>query len=137
MGRDEEKTFAGWNIDFNVWSARKRTEKLEYMRRNPLTRKLVGHPKDWLWSSWSIDEKGKDGLVPIDPVGREHSEVNEFRREKVPARKCGVRGTPTHLVIWRRGHPSHDSNPSPRVRMEMPGRSEQESRDLRVWRRHI
>jgi len=68
MGRDEEKTFAGWNIDFNVWSARKRTEKLEYMRRNPLTLKLVGHPKDWLWSSWSIDERGKDGLVSIDPV---------------------------------------------------------------------
>ena len=40
--------------DFNVWSARKRKEKLEYRHRNPVTRKLVEHPKDWPWSSWSF-----------------------------------------------------------------------------------
>jgi len=40
--------------DFNVWSAKKRKEKLEYMHRNPVTRKLVEHPKDWPWSSWSF-----------------------------------------------------------------------------------
>jgi putative transposase len=38
--------------DFNVYSARKRREKLEYMHRNPVTRQLVKDPKDWVWSSY-------------------------------------------------------------------------------------
>jgi putative transposase len=54
--------------DFNVWSAKKIREKLEYMHRNPVTRKLVEHPKDWPWSSWSFYAKGEAGLVPIDVV---------------------------------------------------------------------
>ena len=54
--------------DFNVWSERKVREKLEYMHANPVTRKLVGHPRDWPWSSWSFYAKGEAGLVPIDPV---------------------------------------------------------------------
>ncbi len=37
--------------DFNVWSERKVREKLDYMHRNPVQRKLVSHPKDWPWSS--------------------------------------------------------------------------------------
>jgi putative transposase len=55
--------------DFNVWSEKKVREKLEYMHANPITRKLVEHPKDWLWSSWSFYAKGEAGLVTIDPVG--------------------------------------------------------------------
>jgi hypothetical protein len=31
----------------NVWSLKKRVEKLHYMHMNPLKRKLVDHPKDW------------------------------------------------------------------------------------------
>ncbi len=54
--------------DFNVWSAKKIGEKLDYMHRNPVTRKLVEHPKDWPWSSWSYYAKGEAGLVPIDAV---------------------------------------------------------------------
>ena len=54
--------------DFNVWSANKRKEKLEYMHRNPILRGLVAHPKDWPWSSWSFYANGEQGLVPIDPV---------------------------------------------------------------------
>lgn len=37
--------------DFNVYSAAKRREKLEYMHRNPVTRRLVYDPRDWVWSS--------------------------------------------------------------------------------------
>jgi hypothetical protein len=33
-----------------------------------VTRKLVKHPKDWPWSSWSFHEKGEAGLTHIDPV---------------------------------------------------------------------
>ena len=33
--------------DFNVYSERKRVEKLNYMHANPIHRKLVKDPKDW------------------------------------------------------------------------------------------
>ena len=52
--------------DFNVWSSRKLREKLEYMHANPVKRKLVEHPREWPWSSWSHYEKGEDGLIAID-----------------------------------------------------------------------
>ena len=54
--------------DFNVWSYGKWKEKLNYMHANPVTRKLVKHPKDWAWSSWSFYEKGEEGLISIDRV---------------------------------------------------------------------
>jgi hypothetical protein len=52
--------------DFNVWSAKKFREKLDYMHRNPVERKLVTHPKDWPWSSWSFYEQGEEGLIRMD-----------------------------------------------------------------------
>ena len=54
--------------DFNVWNKKKLREKLEYMHTNPVARKLVDHPKEWPWSSWSFYAKREAGLVPIDPV---------------------------------------------------------------------
>jgi putative transposase len=54
--------------DFNVWSEKKVREKLDYMHANPITKKLVEHPKDWPWSSWSFYETGEIGLVTIDPI---------------------------------------------------------------------
>jgi putative transposase len=52
--------------DFNVWSHKKKIEKLEYMHMNPVKNKLVEHPKDWPWSSWSYYAKGDEGLIRID-----------------------------------------------------------------------
>ncbi len=54
--------------DFDVWSIRKKKQKLDYMHANPGQRKLVKHPRDWPWSSWSFYEGGDAGLVKIDPV---------------------------------------------------------------------
>ena len=54
--------------DFNVWSLKKRVEKLHYMHMNPLKRKLVDHPKDWPWSSFSFYTDLKSGLIRVDPV---------------------------------------------------------------------
>jgi len=54
--------------DFNVWSQKKFVEKLQYMHMNPLNRKLVAHPKDWLWSSFSFYARRDSGLVRIDPM---------------------------------------------------------------------
>jgi putative transposase len=52
--------------DFNVYSAAKRREKLEYMHRNPVTRRLVKDPKDWVWSSYSSYSGRGTPLVEID-----------------------------------------------------------------------
>ncbi len=54
--------------DFNVWSLKKRVEKLHYMYVNPLKRKLVDHPRDWPWSSFSFYSDLKSGLIRVDPV---------------------------------------------------------------------
>lgn len=53
--------------DFNVYTRRKMKEKLEYMHANPITEKLVEHPRDWPWSSWSNYARG-EGLVKIDTM---------------------------------------------------------------------
>jgi len=47
--------------DFNVWTEKKRIEKLRYIHRNPVTRGIVASPQQWLWSSfrWYLNrEKG-------------------------------------------------------------------------------
>jgi putative transposase len=67
--------------DFNVWSERKVREKLDYMHRNPVQRKLVSHPKDWPWSSWSHYEKGETGLIRIDTLGEENGSPSSARQK--------------------------------------------------------
>ena len=52
--------------DFNVFSARKRTEKLRYMHRNPVKRGLVQNPEDWAWSSYRHYLTGIEGVVEIE-----------------------------------------------------------------------
>lgn len=52
--------------DFNVYSDEKVEEKLNYMHANPVERKLVGHPKDWPWSSFSFYATGEPGLIVMD-----------------------------------------------------------------------
>ena len=47
--------------DFNVWTTKKRIEKLRYMHRNPVKRGLVESPELWDWSSYRsylLDEAG-------------------------------------------------------------------------------
>src|SRR5258708_4083478 len=38
--------------DFNVWTEKKRIEKLRYIHRNPVARGLVAAPEQWRWSSF-------------------------------------------------------------------------------------
>jgi putative transposase len=52
--------------DFNVWSARKRIEKLVYMHRNPVGSKLVEEPEQWRWSSFRYYAYGEEGVVKIN-----------------------------------------------------------------------
>jgi len=54
--------------DFNIYSAKKKREKLDYMHANPVRRGLVIDPGAWIWSSYLFYEKGEPGLTPVDPV---------------------------------------------------------------------
>jgi REP-associated tyrosine transposase len=54
--------------DFNVWSHAKKKEKLHYMHANPVKERLVLHPKDWPWSSFSFYAYDAPGLIGIDPM---------------------------------------------------------------------
>ena len=70
--------------DFNVRSATKVREKLDYMHANPVKRKLVQHPKDWPWSSWSYYENGENGLIAIDFAGEEPKEGADSTESQHP-----------------------------------------------------
>jgi putative transposase len=52
--------------DFNVWTARKVTERLKYIHRNPVSRGLAENPEDWAWSSYRNYKTGIDGTVEIE-----------------------------------------------------------------------
>ena len=53
--------------DFNVYSRKKLWEKLQYMHGNPVEERLVQHPRQWPWSSWSFYATG-EGILKMDPV---------------------------------------------------------------------
>jgi hypothetical protein len=58
---EEQRVWQRRFYDFNVWSARKRVEKLRYMHRNPVKRGLVLEPEQGKWSSYrsyAYDEVG-------------------------------------------------------------------------------
>ena len=52
--------------DFNVFTERKRIEKLRYVHRNPVKRGLVPSPEDWGWSSFRSYLSGETGPVHIN-----------------------------------------------------------------------
>jgi putative transposase len=52
--------------DFNVWSRKKRTEKLNYMHINPVKRGLVENAKLWPWSSYRFYQYGEENLCTPD-----------------------------------------------------------------------
>jgi putative transposase len=54
--------------DFNVWSRKKKIEKLGYMHANPLKRGLVDDPKHRPWSSYALYQQRGEVLIEIDPV---------------------------------------------------------------------
>ena len=52
--------------DFNLWGQQKEVEKLKYMHRNPVVRRLVASPEDWRWSNYRSYAYGEAGLVRIN-----------------------------------------------------------------------
>ena len=70
-----ESRYRLWQRRFyplNVSSEKKRLEKLAYMHNNPLKRRLVSTPGDWLWSSWRfcfLNRVPTGFDLPHGPVG--------------------------------------------------------------------
>ena len=65
--RSSERRF--WSpryYDFNVFTEKKRIEKLKYIHRNPVTRGLVEAPEDWVWSSFLHYATGVVGTVETE-----------------------------------------------------------------------
>ena len=65
----EQSRRAFWQArfyDFNVWSTKKRVEKLRYMHRNPVKRRLVASPEQWRWSSYRHYLLDEPGLVQVN-----------------------------------------------------------------------
>jgi putative transposase len=54
---------------FNVYSEKKRLEKLDYMHHNPLKRGLVKGPRDWPWSSWRFYFLEDGSILEMDRLG--------------------------------------------------------------------
>jgi len=75
--------------DFNVWTAKKETEKLEYLHRNPVARGLAQRPEDWQWSSFRHYATGVVGTAEID------SEWTAAKRERMGLRPQ-IRSGPIH-----------------------------------------
>jgi putative transposase len=73
--RNSEPFWQARYYDFNVWTDRKRIEKLRYMHRNPVARGLAAKPEDWVWSSFRHYATGIEGIVEIE------SEWTNRRRE--------------------------------------------------------
>jgi len=62
-----------WNTrghDFNIDHEKTLYEKLEYCHKNPVTRELVNHPDEWLWSSYRFYELHDRSVLAMDWDGR-------------------------------------------------------------------
>ena len=83
--------------DFNVWSERKRVEKLRYLHRNPVKRGLVASPEDWVWSSFWHYVTGEDGAVEIESqwTARKRQRLGGPPRLETPAFAKDAKGRAT------------------------------------------
>jgi putative transposase len=72
---DQKQFWQRRYYDFNVHSAEKRIEKIQYIHRNPVTRGLVSKPEDYRWSSFNHYATGEPGPIEIE------SEWTAQRRE--------------------------------------------------------
>ena len=82
---DEAPRRAFWQArfyDFNVWTTKKRIEKLRYMHRNPVKRGLVNSPEQWRWSSYRFYLLNEAGPVHVNEGWGEISFRDRVASEK-------------------------------------------------------
>ena len=63
---DQKHFWQARYYDFNVYTAKKRIEKLRYIHRNPVKRGLAAEPGNWQWSSFRHYLTGEDSGVEIE-----------------------------------------------------------------------
>jgi putative transposase len=66
---DATRRASFWQVrfyDFNVWTTKKRIEKLRYMHRNPVKRGLASAPEQWRWSSYRFYFLHEAGPVRVN-----------------------------------------------------------------------
>jgi putative transposase len=56
-------------VPFNVYTEKKRLQKLDYMHANPVTRGLVSSPAEWPWSSWRFYYLEDRSVLEMDRLG--------------------------------------------------------------------
>jgi len=66
--RSEEYVWEPRYYDFNVYTERKRIEKLRYIHRNPVASNLVLEPHLWPWSSFRFYAFNESGPVRVTPA---------------------------------------------------------------------
>ena len=87
--------------DFNVFTEKKKNEKLHYMHNNPVKRGLVKRPQDWLWSSFNFYWKKGVVLLEMDRVCASLSVVTTFDPEPPTVAHPASRGAPPHTThLW-------------------------------------
>jgi len=77
--------------DFNVWSQRKRVEKLRYMHDNPVKRGLVLEPEQWAWSSFRDYAYGEPGTCKTKPMAGSETQTDCLTRSPELPRPCKKR----------------------------------------------
>jgi putative transposase len=76
LGRKAGQFWQHRYYDYNVHTLAKMKEKIHYMHANPVRRRLVKHPGDWPWSSWSFYYRGK-GMLAMDKVPEPWASLEE------------------------------------------------------------
>jgi hypothetical protein len=88
--------------DFNVFTEKKRIEKLRYMHRNPVVRGLCKLPEQWTWSSFRHFAYGDVGVVEVE------SELTAARRDRAAdgelTHRASFRPEPTKRCLGSRRH---------------------------------
>jgi putative transposase len=98
--------------DFNVWSQKKRVEKLRYIHRNPVRRGLVEKPEEWAWSSFRHYVTGDEGVVEIESewTGRKRERMGmtpQLKLVRTPASFGASDEKPTQANEAWVGHPRY------------------------------
>jgi len=85
-----ERPFWQARYDFNVYTERKRVEKLRYMHRNPVTRGLVEKPDQWPWSSFHHILTGERGVVEIESQWTAVKRERAVEESHISNARCGA-----------------------------------------------
>jgi putative transposase len=99
--RSKDSFWQARYYDFNVWGEGKFAEKLRYIHRNPVARRLVARPEDWPWSSFRHYATGEESPVEIESqwTARKRERAGVFIKLRVrPTEK------PRPSKAWT-GHP--------------------------------